>query len=60
MDSLPIASGAGQGGGRYAQTEQTTWEVLGLMEDPLIFAVAKEKRFVAAKNPHGKASLPAP
>jgi hypothetical protein len=36
--------------GRYAQAEQTTWEVLGLMDDPLIFAVAKEKRFVAAKT----------
>ena len=51
MDHLPIrVSEQDKEGGRYAQAEQTTWEVLGLMEDPLIFAVAKEKRFVAAKT----------
>lgn len=35
--------------GRYAQVEQVTWEVLGLMDRPVIFAVAKQERFLAAK-----------
>ncbi|OHD12960.1 MAG: hypothetical protein A2Z96_00845 [Spirochaetes bacterium GWB1_48_6] len=35
--------------GKYAQVEQVTWEVLGLMDNPLIFAVEKSKRFLAAK-----------
>lgn len=35
--------------GRYAQVEQVTWEVLGLLESPLIFAVEKRRRFLAAK-----------
>lgn len=35
--------------GRYAQVEQVTWEVLGLLENPLIFAVEKQRRFLAAK-----------
>ncbi len=51
MNALPIrVSEQDKEAGKYAQAEQTTWEVLGLMEDPLIFAVAKEKRFVAAKT----------
>ena len=35
--------------GRYAQAEQLTWEIIGLLERPLFFAVKKEKRFIAAK-----------
>ena len=35
--------------GRYAQAEQITWEVIGLLEDPLIFGVDKFRRFLAAK-----------
>ena len=35
--------------GKYAQVEQVTWEVLGLLENPLIFAVEKNRRFLAAK-----------
>jgi hypothetical protein len=35
--------------GKYAQAEQNTWEILGLAKSPLIFAVAKTNRFVAAK-----------
>jgi hypothetical protein len=35
--------------GRYAQAEQITWEIIGLLDDPLFFAVEKNKRFIAAK-----------
>lgn len=49
-DGLPLRiSDQDKEAGRYAQAEQTTWEIMGLLEDPLVLAVAKEKRFVAAK-----------
>ena len=49
-DGLPIrVSEQDKEAGRYAQAEQNTWEILGLAKSPLIFAVAKESRFVAAK-----------
>jgi UTP--glucose-1-phosphate uridylyltransferase len=49
-DSLPIrVSDQDKEAGRYAQAEQNTWDIIGLLEDPLIFAVAKERRFIAAK-----------
>ena len=35
--------------GRYSQAEQTTWEVIGLLKNPLGFAVEKGDRFIAAK-----------
>jgi len=35
--------------GRYSQAEQSTWEVIGLIDDPLGFAVEKGDRFIAAK-----------
>ncbi|MFP4509154.1 MAG: UTP--glucose-1-phosphate uridylyltransferase [Spirochaetaceae bacterium] len=35
--------------GRYSQAEQVTWEVIGMIDRPLIFAVDKYKRFLAAK-----------
>lgn len=35
--------------GRYAQAEQITWEIIGLLEDPMFFAVEKTRRFLAAK-----------
>jgi len=35
--------------GRYSQAEQVTWEVIGMMENPLIFGIDKYKRFLAAK-----------
>lgn len=35
--------------GLYAQAEQITWEVIGLLDDPLFFAVEKNRRFIAAK-----------
>lgn len=35
--------------GMYSQAEQITWEVIGLLDDILIFAVDKYDRFLAAK-----------
>ncbi len=35
--------------GRYAQAEQITWEVIGLLDTPVFFAVNKSRRFIAAK-----------
>lgn len=35
--------------GRYSQAEQITWEIIGMMEDPLILGVNKYERFLASK-----------
>jgi len=35
--------------GRYAQAEQLAWEIIGLIDDPLFFAVEKANRFISAK-----------
>ena len=35
--------------GRYSQAEQITWEIIGILKDPLIFAVKKNARFLASK-----------
>lgn len=35
--------------GRYSQAEQVTWEVVGMLDDFLIFGVDKYERFLAAK-----------
>lgn len=35
--------------GKYSQAEQSTWEVVGLLDSPLGFAVEKRERFLAAK-----------
>ena len=35
--------------GRYSQAEQVTWEVLGILDDFLIFGVDKYRRFLSAK-----------
>ena len=35
--------------GRYAQIEQNTWEIIGLLNDPLFLAVEKTRRFIASK-----------
>lgn len=35
--------------GKYAQAEQITWEIIGLLDDPMFFAVDKSRRFLAAK-----------
>jgi hypothetical protein len=35
--------------GRYSQAEQVTWEIIGLLPDPLILGINKFRRFLAAK-----------
>jgi UDP-N-acetylglucosamine pyrophosphorylase len=35
--------------GKYSQAEQVTWEVIGILDDILIFGVDKYRRFLAAK-----------
>ncbi|MFW5995257.1 MAG: UTP--glucose-1-phosphate uridylyltransferase [Spirochaetia bacterium] len=35
--------------GRYSQAEQVTWEVIGMLDNPLILGVDKYRRFLAAK-----------
>lgn len=47
---LPVrVSDQDKDAGRYSQAEQTTWEVIGLMDSPLGFAVDKGERFLSAK-----------
>jgi hypothetical protein len=49
-ESLPVrVSDQDKDAGRYSQAEQSTWEVVGLLESPLGFAVEKKERFLAAK-----------
>ena len=48
--SLPVRiSDQDKDAGRYSQAEQSTWEVVGLLDWPLGFAVEKKERFLAAK-----------
>ncbi len=54
LDSLPYriplrVTDQDKDAGLYAQAEQITWEIIGLMDDPLFFAVRKTERFIAAK-----------
>jgi UDP-N-acetylglucosamine pyrophosphorylase len=50
IEKLPIRfSDQNKDAGNYSQAEQITWEVLGLLEDPLILAVRKYDRFLASK-----------
>ncbi|MBN2655693.1 MAG: UTP--glucose-1-phosphate uridylyltransferase [Spirochaetales bacterium] len=50
IDSLPMRfSDQDKDAGLYSQAEQVTWEVIGLLDDILIFAVDKYDRFLAAK-----------
>jgi len=49
-DQLPVRlSEQDKDVGRYAQAEQVTWEVIGLLDNPLIFGIEKNQRFLAAK-----------
>ncbi len=54
LDSLPYQiplriTDQDKDAGLYAQAEQITWEIIGLMKDPMFFAVRKTGRFLAAK-----------
>ena len=50
IDDLPMRiSDQDKDAGSYSQAEQVTWEVIGLLERPLIFGIDKYRRFLAAK-----------
>ncbi|MCQ2604726.1 MAG: UTP--glucose-1-phosphate uridylyltransferase [Spirochaetia bacterium] len=50
IDSLPVRlSNQNKDAGRYSQAEQITWEIIGLLDDFMIFAVEKSKRFISSK-----------
>ncbi|MBN2526500.1 MAG: UTP--glucose-1-phosphate uridylyltransferase [Deltaproteobacteria bacterium] len=50
IDSLPMRiSDQDKDAGKYSQAEQVTWEVIGILDKPLIFGVDKYARFLAAK-----------
>ncbi|MCL2792819.1 MAG: UTP--glucose-1-phosphate uridylyltransferase [Spirochaetaceae bacterium] len=50
IDNLPLRlSDQEKDAGKYSQAEQTTWEVIGLLDDFIIFGVNKYKRFLASK-----------
>ena len=49
-ESLPLRiSTQSKDAGTYIQAEQITWEVISLLDNPLIFGVDKYRRFLAAK-----------
>lgn len=51
IDSLPMRfSDQDKDAGKYSQGEQVTWEVIGILDDILIFAINKYERFLAAKT----------
>ncbi len=50
MRELPTRfSDQSKDAGDYSQAEQVTWEVIGMIENPLIFGINKYRRFLAAK-----------
>src|SRR5690606_31472659 len=50
IEKLPMRiSTQDKDAGVYQQMEQVTWEVIGMIEDPLLLAVDKYDRFIAAK-----------
>jgi UDP-N-acetylglucosamine pyrophosphorylase len=50
IENLPIRlSSQNKDIGQYSQAEQITWEVIGLLDSLIIFAVEKYERFIASK-----------
>ena len=50
IENLPIRlSSQNKDIGQYSQAEQITWEVIGLLDNLMIFAVEKYERFIASK-----------
>jgi UTP--glucose-1-phosphate uridylyltransferase len=50
VENLPTRfSDQDKDAGRYSQAEQVTWEIIGMLDDFLIFAVDKYDRFLANK-----------
>ncbi|MBN1309391.1 MAG: UTP--glucose-1-phosphate uridylyltransferase [Chitinispirillaceae bacterium] len=48
--NLPVRiSDQDKDAGRYTQAEQVTWEVISMVDDPLVFGVDKYTRFLASK-----------
>jgi UTP--glucose-1-phosphate uridylyltransferase len=50
VERLPMRfSDQDKDAGRYSQAEQVTWEIIGMLDDFLIFGIDKYERFIAAK-----------
>ncbi len=50
IETLPMRfSDQDKDAGRYAQAEQVTWEIIGMLDDFLVFGINKYHRFIAAK-----------
>jgi UTP--glucose-1-phosphate uridylyltransferase len=50
VNNLPMRiSDQDKDAGKYSQAEQVTWEVIGLLDNALIFGVDKMSRFLSAK-----------
>lgn len=50
IDTIPLrVSDQNKDAGEYSQAEQITWEVISIIDEPLIFGVNKYERFLAAK-----------
>lgn len=50
IEHLPMRfSDQDKDAGKYSQAEQSTWEIIGMLDDFLIFGVDKYERFLAAK-----------
>lgn len=50
VDGLPMRiSDQEKDAGAYSQAEQVTWEVIGILPEPMIFGINKYRRFLAAK-----------
>ena len=50
IENLPIRfSNQDKDSGKYSQAEQITWEIIGMLDDFLVFGIDKYDRFIAAK-----------
>ncbi|NBC30839.1 MAG: hypothetical protein GVY29_12715 [Spirochaetes bacterium] len=50
VENLPMRfSDQDKDAGKYSQAEQVTWEIVGMLDDFLVFGVDKYQRFLAAK-----------
>lgn len=50
VEDLPMRiSDQDKDAGRYSQAEQITWEIIGMIDDCMVFGIDKYRRFLAAK-----------
>ena len=50
IENLPVRfSDQDKDAGKYSQAEQVTWEIIGMLDDFVVFGVDKYDRFLAAK-----------